>query len=422
MSNKKYVATDVLGLTLGSIGTLPVWDGTEFVNLPPGADGDALVADSTSPSGLAYAPVSSGVDPYLIINSGPPDSGFFGFPGSVLLAPEPGVVKQVVARYLPPTNSLRAGSFVLGVNAPDENVSLVLTPKGVGALQAQVADGTVRGGDARGTRAVDWQLERDNANEVASGTNATVGGGRQNRASGLQSTVAGGDNNTSSGSQSTIAGGLRCGSTTFRTVVGGGENNTAPGSRATVAGGLNNTASGPIATVAGGQINTVSGGNATVPGGERGLANRTSMLSHASGQFSTQGDAQYSRMILRRQTTDTTPTVLVADTLAPSTTNTLTLDNNSAHSVTVQVSARQNTTGDSAWWRFEVGIKRGANAAATQVVGPIFKTTAADAGASAWDVVLSADTTLGALQVEVTGEAGKTIRWVATLHTTKVQG
>jgi hypothetical protein len=38
----------------------------------------------------------------------------------------------------------------------------------------------------------------------------------------------------------------------------------------------------------------------------------------------------------------------------------------------------------------------------------------------AWDAAVTVDTTNGALQVTVTGELSKTIRWVATVITSEV--
>ena len=75
-------------------------------------------------------------------------------------------------------------------------------PKGNGAITAQVPDGTVAGGNARGRYAVDLQMFRIANTQVASGHNSTVAGGWSNTASGAYSTVAGGWGNTASGEYS----------------------------------------------------------------------------------------------------------------------------------------------------------------------------------------------------------------------------
>lgn len=59
-------------------------------------------------------------------------------------------------------------------------------------LTAQWSDGTASGGNARNSLAVDWQVARDTAVEVASGAYATLGGGAQNRAEASYSVIPGG--------------------------------------------------------------------------------------------------------------------------------------------------------------------------------------------------------------------------------------
>jgi len=44
----------------------------------------------------------------------------------------------------------------------------------------------------------------------------------------------------------------------------------------------------------------------------------------------------------------------------------------------------------------------------------------ATAGAAAWSITLTTDTTNGGLAVTVTGAASTTIRWVAKIETTEV--
>lgn len=97
-------------------------------------------------------------------------------------------------------------------------------------------------GNARGTGAVDWQNSASGVN-VASGTDATIGGGSGNKANFDYATVAGGQNNAASGLNATIS---------------GGNGNTTNASYATVVGGNASTASG-TAAIAGGDTCTASG-------------------------------------------------------------------------------------------------------------------------------------------------------------------
>jgi hypothetical protein len=94
---------------------------------------------------------------------------------------------------------------------------------------------------------------------------------------------------------------------------------------------------------------------------------------------------------------------------------------NSANAFEVLVTARNNATGDCAGFRIAGMIKQGANAAATALVGvPTVTALGADAGAAAWTAAAVADTTRGSLQINVTGAAGATIRWLARISLAEV--
>jgi hypothetical protein len=65
-------------------------------------------------------------------------------------------------------------------------------------------------------------------------------------------------------------------------------------------------------------------------------------------------------------------------------------------------------------------LLRDANAASTVLGSGIKNKLFASAGASAWDITLTADTTNGGLAITVTGAAATNIRWVATVNTSEV--
>lgn len=465
------------------------------------------------------------------------------------------------------------------------NIPIVVQPKGTGALQAQLADSTATGGNARGANAVDWQTVRGSASGVASGTQSVISGGTGNTANGAVSAVIGGQNNTAgatysmaggggntatgnysgalagytnsatgffgyvgggqansttSGSAVTTQSGTMNGTTavtlsgsnanikvgqyitgtsiagftyvaaisgtsltlsqaasgsststlSFFTphgvVVGGGNNqatgsysfiggggdagtaanrNTASGDWSFVGGGRQNTASGVSSFVGGGGVfsaaaannypNTASGNAASVVGG---LSNTSSAETTfvGGGQFNTananqssivggaygttrgirgnavfpacqypvagaSGVSQAGLLILGRQTTDATPTVITSDNTAAGTINQVILPNNSAYYFRGEIVAGVTGGGNTKGWFIEGVIKRGANAASTAMVGTATVTSNyADAGASAWTVAVTADTTNGGLAITVTGQASTTIRWVAQIRTTEM--
>jgi hypothetical protein len=506
--------------------------------------------------------------------------------------------------YVQVTGSATGVAVQLSAQGSDTNISLVLQPKGTGALQAQQTDSTATGGNARGANAVDFQMVRSAAGQVASGPYAVISGGVQNTSSSNYSVVCGGTGNTASGGASVVIGGQNstAGATYsvaggggnvatgnysialggygitsagfFSTILGGqqnsatsgstvttqsatmngttavtlsgsnasikvgqyvsgtyvagltyvaavsgtsltlsfaasgsgtatlsfytphgvvvgGGNNTATGSYSfiggggdagtagnrnvasgdwsTVAGGFKNTASGLYSSIAGGFTNTASGSNsfvsgtsstasgsvsavigsnqssatnfdAVVVGGQvntasgidsgvfagaygitRGLTGATVFPASTAPITTTQGVSQSALLVLGRQTTDATPTVLCSNSVAASTTNQIILPNNSAYFFTGEVVAGVTGGGNTKGWTIEGVIKRGANAASTALVGtPTVTSTYADAGASTWVIAVTADTTNGGLAVTFTGQASTTIRTVAKISTVEM--
>ncbi|MBL8000180.1 MAG: hypothetical protein JNL32_16275, partial [Candidatus Kapabacteria bacterium] len=126
-------------------------------------------------------------------------------------------------------NSVSAPVHQFAATGAGTDIDIALTPKGNGALTAQVANNSPSGGNKRGSRAVDWQTDRTDATQVANGLNSSIGGGRQNTASGDYTTVSGGINNQATGNGATVI---------------GGQNGVAGGGLSVVLGGLSNTAAG----------------------------------------------------------------------------------------------------------------------------------------------------------------------------------
>ena len=337
------------------------------------------------------------------------------------------------------------------------NSDIALVAKGTGATVAQVPDGTIAGGSKRGTYATDWQKSRTSANQVANAASSSIAGGSNNRitsvggfigggdsnlcSSNAYTVIGGGSSNTASGNSSFVGGGTLCNSTSNYSFVGGGESNTAStNTHSTVCGGSTNTASGSRSFIGGGESNSATGQYSLVTGGANNSADQLSSTV-VGGRYGTTrgiigytvfpatnlaiaalaGAVQSALLCLAKATTDATATVLTSNGAAADTTNQVTLPNNSAYYFRGSVIAGVTGAGNSKSWTFEGAIKRGASAGTTAIVGTvIINTIAQDAGASAWSIAITANTTLGCIAVTVTGAAATTIRWVAKIETTEM--
>jgi hypothetical protein len=239
------------------------------------------------------------------------------------------------------------------------------------------------------------------------------------------SAVVGGDNNSAQQAYSFIGGGSGNLANGIYSSVLGSSFSTASGSNAAVVGGSSNTASNTNAAVVGGQNNLASGQDSAVIAGGLGTTRVIvgNLVFPASSQpiSGSVGVTQSALLLLGRQTTNATATVLTSNSSAAGTNNQVILPNNSAYYF--KGSCISNVTGgvNTKAWTFEGAIERGANAASTTIVGTVIKNViAADAGAATWDIAITADTTNGGLAVTVTGAAATTIRWVCKIETTEV--
>lgn len=260
----------------------------------------------------------------------------------------------------------------------EADIDIALVPKGVGAFTLQIPDNTAAGGEKRGLRAIDLQLSRSSADQVAHAT-ASVAIGYSNRSAGV---AIGGNNTVNAASGVAI-----------------GNNNTVSSGTAI---GSNNSSTGGFSFASGGYASDL------------GLAGVNAFSSSHFGAFTAIGNSQRREVMLRKETTSATPTFATVDNGANSATNCLVLQNNSSLRITIDMVARQNTTGDSKEFTLTCLATRGADASTTAIIGaPVATSAFASAGAATWAMAVSVNTTLGAVVVQVTGEAAKTIRWVA---------
>jgi hypothetical protein len=270
---------------------------------------------------------------------------------------------------------------------------------GSGALSLQVPDGTAKGGNARGIGAVDLQTSRNNATQVASGQYGLLSG-INNILSGTYGLVSGWTN-TVSGNHSLCT----------------GNSNTINVGNAGAAIGESLTVSGSYAVAIGRYGNANS--NYSFVSGNSGTSNGVLVKNvHGSGSGYQSGEVN-----IWKVTTDATQSILSVLGSTVDATTQCTLQNNNAIAFTVEVVARNTSTGMAGRWETKGLIKRGANASSTALVGtPTITLTNGDneAWIVAGAIAITADTINGALAIAATGAASTTIHWIAKILTTEV--
>lgn len=307
------------------------------------------------------------------------------------------------------------------VSTSDANTGIAIVPKGTGAITADIPDGLVAGGNARGNNAVDLQMSRTANTHVAAGNLSVICGGANNSAQSTNSIVLGGSGNTSSGARS----------------ITGGENCTASSANAIALGSgcsASNTTSAAI-----GYSNASPGSN-TLATGFNARSYLLSMRSHSGGNFSAtenaSGAAQRSDIGAYRSITGTSAAELTLDGGTPAVGNRLILalptgaTNGRLWNAIVQLSAICTTAGgtvtvgESFIGTYNLGIKRiGAN---TSLVGTVQNmiTAQADTNMLSSVVTITADDTNESLKIDFTpptgANASTVIRVVATVYLTEV--
>ena len=181
--------------------------------------------------------------------------------------------------YIPTTTTAVYGTPTLSFSGVSEigllsTGALYLQPAGTGALQAQATTSTTVGGNARGANAVDWQTSRNAANQVASNSNAVIGGGNANLCSGFAGSIVGGSSNISNNNYTFVGGGLSNTASSPYAITTGGYANTSAGYLNFVGAGYGNsgTASAAVTTQSGTMNGTtavtLSGSNANIKVGQ----------------------------------------------------------------------------------------------------------------------------------------------------------
>jgi hypothetical protein len=272
-------------------------------------------------------------------------------------------------------------NVTLSENTTETNSALVLTPKGTGAfILGPKPDGTAVGGNARGANAVDLQIIKFSASDVASGSNSGLFAGSNNRA------------------------------TATTSVVLGGSDCWATNDYAATIGGSTLRASGQFSFVQG----HVSAANTIYAFaiGRDSLANRRAMLAHAGGQFSAQGDAQRARFVMRNKTTTNAAVELFLD----GTSARLTIPSGKVLGLTINITGIKSDGSAVAHYLRQYALKNVAGTT-SEVYAPV---TIGSDNAAGTSIALSANDTNDALKVEVTGILDETWRWVASVDAVEI--
>ncbi len=350
-----------------------------------GSNGEVLVADSTQSAGLNWNPIT----PNTVTND----------------------------------NNIPRFNGTSGTPMPLQDSKLLITDDG--AIQS-----TPTGGNARGSKATDLQVDRAAATQVASGANSTVLGGANNLASGARSVVTGGHTNQATGDDSGVAAGttnIASGTSSF---IGGGDTNQATSTNSAVCAGLNNTAGGTDAfiggggtnltsalgaVISGGNGNTASATNSAIPGGANGKAYLKGQESFALTTFGgIQGSCQRSRLIANASTTDATPTTMTLGGSA------ITVPTNTAWAFTGMILATIST-GVSGFYIVSGGIK---NIGGTvSLIGSVTIAAAVVDGGfpGGASVTITADIGTITLKISVVGAIATLMSWNANLDLTEIK-
>lgn len=291
-------------------------------------------------------------------------------------------------------------NVTLSENTTATNSDLVLTPKGTGAfiLGPKPDGGATTGGNARGTNSVDLQTVRTANTQVASGTNAVIGGGVNNTASGSRSVIAGGQGNSVSSARGAIL---------------GGESNSVSGTQtSSIGGGVVNSINASQSFIGNGASNSITSDESGILSGRSALANRYAMQSHAGGQFAANGDAQRARFVMRCKTTTNTGVEMALD----GATTYLGIPSGKIIACTINIAGSKSDGSAVAHYLRQYCVKN-VGGTSSEVYAPVTIGTDNAAGTT---IALSANNADDTLRILVTGIAAETWRWVASVDAVEV--
>lgn len=347
----------------------------EAIPISEDIDGQTYYYIDTSSSGLVSGPSSSGDNSVAIWD---------GTDGTTL--------KDSELTYINNSTTFNYS----GIRSSGINSDIIISSNGTGAIQRVPPDATIVGGDQRGLRSIDLQLERLSADQVASGNDSVLIGGYGNKADGTYSGVISGLLNSANGSGFILSGVANSASnpTAFNLILGGSSN-------------IN---SGTGSTIIGTECTATA--NYSIAIGRYSVAGNTGQLSHAAGRFANSGDAQYTRDLESSEITG-------GGAFAFTTFGQIQLTDYTTYYFSVDIVAREAATGDSAVWNIRGGAKQDNGTGTSTLLGvpnALFRSTA---GAAAWDAEVSV-APAGFLSVRGSSDLGTVVSWLATMKITRI--
>lgn len=415
-------------LVANSLGQIPIGNGTDTTAFGPGTNGHIMSYDSSQVNGVrsgALIPLTGSTN--ASTNRIPRLSAATGLPIPLVASKaqinDAGSVTagQIGAIVLDNTAGNPRGTDAVDLQVNRTNATEVASGTesvicGGDGNTASGARAVCVGGDANSVTSTEGFVGGGESNQAITGDRTVVCGGQSNTSSGTEAFVGGGQNNTATGNQSVVCGGDGNDATGDECVVGGGQSNTAGAvTQASILGGLENVASAGLTSIGGGRNNSATATSATIPGGSYAAATHYGEMAHASGQFASQGDAQTMEVLLRCDTTDATPTEMFLDGSQVNTLR-LTIPSGASWIYKAMVVVRRSTGTTSIY--DSVGQLQ--NVAGTTTSAAIATTELNDGiGLPPAPVVFAASDPLDALTITCTGIAAN-IRWLAWVRIVQV--
>lgn len=245
-----------------------------------------------------------------------------------------------------------------------------------------------------------------------SAARAGIGTGQNNTASGIDSWIGAGSGNIASGDNSTVPAGSACNASGNNSMAMGSASSAQ--SSASFSMGQSCTAVGAFSQAVG--EFTRAEGVGSQASGQRSKAYLESQKAHASGYFAAQGDAQTSKVVARTVTNGAQTKTL---DLLGGASRPIALPDNTTWLFEIKLVARGDG-GEHGAWIYKGCIKKDSTSASTAIQGTV-QENVINAIAST-SVTVSANTTLGSLNVAVSASTGVTsdIRWVANIELEEV--